>query len=703
MKLRNFYILFILLISLAGWFKISADVPDFELNRSLNKISLNSHIEIFEDKSAELKFKDILSRRNAVKFTQKDTNSFGYTNSIYWVRFKVKNTERDVMSWMLELNYSPFDLIELFHEESGDKPVFRGGDILPFDTRVISYRNVVFPLREKPDSKRFYFLKLKTISSMTIPLFAYSEKEFFKKVTNEQIILGIFYGSMAVMFIYNLFLFLATRDMSYLYYILYIAGNIFFQATLYGLSFQYLWPDNVWWANQSLPVFMLFTILSGLIFSYFFLNARVNTPKTSLLYFPLMAYTFLGIFASFFMDYSTSILLAIIPCFPAVTLAFVNGFQCLFSGQRSARFFLIAWAIFLVGVLLYASKALGFVPDNPVTTWAIQIGAAVEVVLLSLALADRINELSRNLSLKVSELNTARSKIEASEKKFRNLFESQDDFMFTLDEDWNFQSANKALTTYIGFQPGEVIGKYFIDFIYASDEFTDEYNKIFAREKLAELSSTGKSVHLQAEFGQKHVMEPMELLVDLQILEHNDKREILGKAYSPFEDIPFKFLNLERTVFTINNYIQNVEPLSQKLTKNLVKYTDANSTLAIKYSLREIIINAIEHGNLNISFDEKTKAMEDGEYFMFVQTRQKDPLYRNKKVVIEYTLNHERVGFRITDEGEGFDHQKMIKTDVHKLFKDKIHHGRGILLTMDAFDAVKYNQKGNQVVLIKYF
>nr|WP_246048835.1 ATP-binding protein [Leptospira sarikeiensis] len=327
----------------------------------------------------------------------------------------------------------------------------------------------------------------------------------------------------------------------------------------------------------------------------------------------------------------------------------------------------------------------------------------MEVSLLSLGLADRIKGLSDQLRCRVEELGKIRNEAEESEAKYRSLFEVEEDFLFSLDQNWNILAANKSVSKHLGFKPQEVIGKNFMELIYKAGELQDAYKKLYVLEKLEELASEGKPVRFLGEFLQKYMREPKELQVQFQILEYEGQREILGRAYEPDQDLMSRFVDDEKTVYSANNYLQNAELLSQRMTTNLYRFVDPSTITAMRNCLREMIINAIEHGNLNISFEEKTRAMAEGNYFRFVQERQKDPYYKSKKVKVEYSLSRDRLGVRITDEGKGFNHARLLKSSMEKLNSEGITHGRGLTLTLSTFDLVKFNSTGNQVTLIKYF
>jgi anti-sigma regulatory factor (Ser/Thr protein kinase) len=195
----------------------------------------------------------------------------------------------------------------------------------------------------------------------------------------------------------------------------------------------------------------------------------------------------------------------------------------------------------------------------------------------------------------------------------------------------------------------------------------------------------------------------MELSVKIEyVAEEGEQGIIMGKASQITDDIILQYLESERHVYRMDNYLVNAELLSQRLVRNLGRFLDSENVLMIRLALREILINAIEHGNLNIKFEEKTRAMESGEYLNMIQVRQKDHAFRKRKIFIDYLLKSKKVVYRVTDEGMGFDHARLTDPS-EKAEKEMLFHGRGILMTTATFDEVTYNKKGNQVLLVKYF
>lgn len=120
----------------------------------------------------------------------------------------------------------------------------------------------------------------------------------------------------------------------------------------------------------------------------------------------------------------------------------------------------------------------------------------------------------------------------------------------------------------------------------------------------------------------------------------------------------------------------------------------------IQIGLEELLINAIEHGNLNISYHEKSQALENGTFEQLIEFQKNNSLYKDKKVTITFNQTPQYDEWIISDEGEGFDPCEIPsftkKNEVNKL------HGRGILITRFQFDEIAYSNEGRTVRVRRY-
>lgn len=111
--------------------------------------------------------------------------------------------------------------------------------------------------------------------------------------------------------------------------------------------------------------------------------------------------------------------------------------------------------------------------------------------------------------------------------------------------------------------------------------------------------------------------------------------------------------------------------------------------------LQELFVNAVEHGNLAIGYQEKSALVTDGTWAAEVARRLENPILRDKHVTVQFTRQPDRLMFEITDQGAGFDWQKYLDFNADRAFDN---HGRGIAIGCKlTFDALQYHGRGNSV------
>ena len=389
-RLFTFLILF-LFLPLSG---LSAQQVIFTIAPSVNDVPLGKYIEILEDKTGNLTIEDVTSPEILQRFSpsNQEEPGFGFTSSVYWARLTVKNPLHDSVEWLLEIGYPLIDFIDLYIPDgNGDFLIKKTGDRLPFNSREISYRNVLFRLNENPDGQKTYYVRFETSSSMNFPLHFWLQAALLKKISAEQIIFGVFYGAVVIMIIYNVFLFIGFRDRSYFYYVLFITAWGMTQLAINGLAFQYLWSKWIWWANVNLPFFAFATCTTINQLGRSGLSTNENAPLwDKILKFENILFI-AGMLFSLLMPYAFSVRIAAASAIIAVVGLIIISLICLKQRHRPAYYFTTAWSLFFFGVILLSLKGFGVLPSNFITNWSIQIGAFALLVLLSLALGDRIN------------------------------------------------------------------------------------------------------------------------------------------------------------------------------------------------------------------------------------------------------------------------------------------------------------------------
>jgi signal transduction histidine kinase len=352
------------------------------------KVEIGEFTYILEDQTNKLKIEDVVNSNNFKKSTAKVPN-IGVTKFNIWVRFSIKNTTSKPI--LLELAYPIIDRVELYTQDSGYsfKEQFMG-EYLPFSRRSINHPNYIFELESTDSKSHTYYLKVKSGEQILLPLTIASSNVIFESLKIKDLLFGIYFGIILVMSIYNFFIYITIRDKIYLYYVIYTILVGLTQTTLQGYTFQYLWPNNYWLVTQStylFPGLVGFALISFLRVS---LQTKQHTPL-----FDKGLNIFIGI-------YILCIVLAFLKIYEvSYTLIQLNGLLTAMylifiaikvqKDNKSAKFFLIGFSSFLVGVCIFALKDFGILPYNNFTNYTMQAGTAIEVILFSFALADRIN------------------------------------------------------------------------------------------------------------------------------------------------------------------------------------------------------------------------------------------------------------------------------------------------------------------------
>jgi signal transduction histidine kinase/CheY-like chemotaxis protein/HPt (histidine-containing phosphotransfer) domain-containing protein len=352
---------------------------------------LGPYLEILQDPTGLLEIEAVSGRDLDTAFLPSDRAEpgFGFTDSAYWARFSVSNPVNEPLEWYLEIGYPLIDHIDLFTADGNGFNRRSYGDMQPFNERSPLYRNVVIPLTEPGLSQRSYYVRFATSSSMNLALAFWRPGAFIEAVVTEQIVLGVYYGALMIMVIYNLLQFVVQRDRSYLYYSLFFTTWGLAQLAINGLAFQYLWPNAIWWANINIPFFMFAALFSFNLWGLSNLTSAGRLPYFDLFFIYSQPVNAIGMVFSLLAPYALSIRAGTI--FAAITAVAWLIAAALRSkrGQRAAKFFLAALGLYFIGVVLFTLKTLGLLPSNFVTNYSIQFGAFAALVLFSFATSDR--------------------------------------------------------------------------------------------------------------------------------------------------------------------------------------------------------------------------------------------------------------------------------------------------------------------------
>jgi signal transduction histidine kinase len=353
---------------------------------------IGRQIEVFEDKTASLTFEEVHKRSDIdARFTQsiQPNPNFGVTASVVWARFALQNKSSQRL--YLEISEAVIDSIDIYRIDLNGRITHKkSGVYVPKTKRDFKTNLYLFDLNLSSDQTCTYYIRFQNSLPLLFPLRVAPLKVYFEDNHPKDILQGLYFGIMIVMAIFNFFIYWTNRSKEYLYYVIYVLSFVCFFAYNKGIGHEFIW-DKMLWFNRLTPIFISSGVSFGMLFANIFLDADKYFPESEKISKMLIGLILLCLFAYWFGAGSSSIaLLHVVAFFTVIYVLMVSTYIWL-QGSQTALFFLIAWSVFLVSALIFIMQLSNILPSDNFTRNALQIGSALEVVLLSFALAYRIN------------------------------------------------------------------------------------------------------------------------------------------------------------------------------------------------------------------------------------------------------------------------------------------------------------------------
>jgi len=415
--LRHFISLLLLcaLAFLSGGASAQTNVAVMDSSRS--RLDLSPYVKYFHDMDGRDDSAEMFDVAKSGKFKALPNGNatFGFSKGAYWFHSHLFNQDNTEQRWLLVLQYPLLDYVDVYLRYPDNHiEHLTSGDMQPFSARAIRYRQPNFWIELPQKTQVELLVRVSSKSSIQAPLAIYTTSAFAEMERDAQLGIGIYNGILFALFCYNLILWLTLRDQNHFWYMMHISGFGLVLFCLNGLAFEYLWPNSPWLANHAIPLSMCFSQLAMHQFARLFLNMKEMSPIANRIALGFIAFYCLMGLASIFVDYATAVKLTTYTVFPGIIFVLTQAFIAIKKGYRPARLFLIAWATLLIGTFIYASVSFGLLPKVFITEYGIQIGSALEMILLSFALAYRYANL-RNENIKI--IYEANDKLESNVAK----------------------------------------------------------------------------------------------------------------------------------------------------------------------------------------------------------------------------------------------------------------------------------------------
>ncbi|WP_419764701.1 MAG: 7TM diverse intracellular signaling domain-containing protein [Arcobacter sp.] len=399
------------------------------INNQTKFVDLLSHSEIYIDKSRSLTLGEIRKQDNLFEKNSEKLLGYGYSPDFdVWIRFTLKNNTDKFIYKILEYDNPLTTNIEFYNPNENYTKVEDGLFLKNIHEKII---NPNFDIELKPNQTATYYIKASSsITTLIVKLNLWKSEVFYNKEISHQIFLSLFFGAMLILAIYNLFIYFFTRDISYLYYVIYMFGLIIHHMMYVGIANTYFFDFESMVTIVSLASLIVAIPVYALgLFTKSFLQTKQyivhnRILNTFLFLIPISIIFFL--LTDGYDKYRNSITMLFL-----IFLMYLTIFASI-KRNKQAYFILLGWFIFLTsGILMYLSSS-GVFNIYGYSRYLIEISFVLEAVIFSVALANRITNLQK-------EKNEANHKLimqqkDETKRLEKSVEEKTKDLKYALDE-----------------------------------------------------------------------------------------------------------------------------------------------------------------------------------------------------------------------------------------------------------------------------
>jgi signal transduction histidine kinase len=390
LKVHYFSVVSIFLFVFSSAFCQGQAVNDFSYK------NIGEQLHYLEDKSGKLALSDIKALNDtAFSKGKQEILNFGNTSSAWWI--KIRYAARPHLPVYLIIDAPNIEYIDAFvTDSSGNTVNFETGCLRIGKPNVLIRNNFLLnlPIAAKAEEKAIY-LRLKTNNILLAPIKLATAESV---MTGQEMKLGIEYiyiGLLIGLLLFNLFLFISIKDVTYLYYVLYVL-TLSSYLLIYIRGYGFIFGDELRIILNKHPhVFLSLSVVTSLLFCNRFLHLKRTAPKMIKFFYVIGGFGVILFFVSITGFKHIAAVIAQLLTVTVAVVAWIAGVLAYRNGHKPAKYYILAWFFIWVTVAIVTLSLAGVVPSNEFTIQLVPIGSTIELLLLSFALGDRYKVIMR--------------------------------------------------------------------------------------------------------------------------------------------------------------------------------------------------------------------------------------------------------------------------------------------------------------------
>ena len=368
-----------------------------EIKPDKKEYRLVKHLSVLEDAQSKYTIQDVSSDSLSRKFVsyEKESLNFGFSNSVFWLKFQIADPTSKNNEWLILNNYPVLKDIALYYENStGGFAQKKSGLTVPVGNRKVKSIRFVSSIPVRKDTVNNYYLRVTSGSPVILSFDLTDYNNYTNSIITQKLFHGAFFGALGLMILYNLLLFIGTREKIYIYYVLYVFSYMFYQLCYEGYFSLYI-SSNMFGVNP-----YIYLMIAASCFGFFwllltreFLSTRIYLPNADK-WLQILTVT-AGLIVLMTLFFPPKIM---VPIFSVGDLSFftfgmILAIVALKRGNELALFYIVALSGTSIAIFIIAGLITDVLPLNFWTDNAIHFGILWEATLLSFILSHKIKTL----------------------------------------------------------------------------------------------------------------------------------------------------------------------------------------------------------------------------------------------------------------------------------------------------------------------
>lgn len=394
--LSTLWLLAVWLLAFAA--HVQAAPPTLTLLGREDSLLLAPHAQILEDASTSMSLDEALHESQPWRDADTDALSFELSHSAWWIRFSLTHAGPATETYIVDLGSPRQDHVRWVVLDPSGRPTLdrSTGDRLPRDTRLVDARSMALPLTLKPGEQVQVVVRVQSHDGMfeSIAPKVTQRDTYFKALRQQDILLSVYFGALFALGLYNLFLYLSTRAVEFAAYVLYSFSLLAWNLSYLGYSFEFLLP--AWPAlNHQLILVTAGIAYSGIawfVLTYLRLEQTLPNSRVPRLYRWSMVGNVVPVGLALTDHYLAAVVAGLLSGMPMLMGTLILSVKLSLAGRRDARFLAIAMGSLTIGAGAFYLELFGLA-HSAFTSFGIQIGSFLEMLLLAFGLADSMNTL----------------------------------------------------------------------------------------------------------------------------------------------------------------------------------------------------------------------------------------------------------------------------------------------------------------------